>query len=173
MTTTTQNEDQEIDLENLRLAGTFVGACATLISLNVPPLAPIIGSVVVGAIAASATKKNYVAYGLGITAGLVASVAADIGAWTIPVGGAIPLAIDIYSLHRYDKTVRIRKFATSGLLTAALLTGGYFLGRHQSSITNIIQQEQGIQIKQGNGRTTSYQRQADGAYIPLEDRLPK
>ena len=61
----------------------------------------------------------------------------------------------------------------SGLLTAALLTGGYVVGRTQSDITKVMQQEQGIAIKQTDGRTTSFQKQENGTYAPLEKRLDK
>ncbi len=58
-------------------------------------------------------------------------------------------------------------------MTSALLTGGYFIGEHQSNIATIVQQEQELAIKQVSGKTTSYQRQSDGTYSLLEDRLPK
>ena len=49
--------------------------------------------------------------------------------------------------------------------------GGYLVGRDQTPIREIAPQK--LEIKQPDGTTTSFRRQVDGTYTPLEQRLPK
>lgn len=67
---------------------------------------------------------------------------------------------------------RRRSFVGAGLLTAAVLTGGYFVGRSQSDVTNVLQQEQTIEVRQADGRITPFENQ-NGTYVPLERRVGK
>ena len=156
-----------------KLAGAAVGAGATLACFYNPSLIPygVCVAASTGAFAAGpaiGVAGTFVFVAANMATNISLTVAASVGA-SLGAGGAF--LTRAFDGSEYAST-RIRKFAASGLFTAAILTGGYLVGRTRSDITAVLPQEQGITVHQADGRTTPFTKQTDGTYV-LEERLQK